>query len=161
MMNKINPALRERLETLISSMGYEFVGCETALQGRLVVFRVYIDGLAENGHKGVTVEDCTLVSRQVSAMLDVEDPFQARYSLEVSSPGIDRPLFELAHYQRFVGSTVKIKLHLPINKRRQFKGILKCVLGEDIHLLVDGLEQVVVLPFAAIEKANLIGDVRL
>lgn len=160
MTNKIGSALHEGLKKLIMSMGYDFVGCETALQGRQVVLRIYIDALPESGRRGVTVDDCSRVSRQVSAMLDVEEPFQGRYVLEVSSPGIDRPLFELEHYQRFVGSMVKIKLRSPVNKRRQVKGVLLSVEGEAIHVLVDG-SQAMVLPFAAIEKANVVGNVHL
>ena len=93
-------------------------------------------------------------------MLDVEDSFQGRYYLEVSSPGINRPLFEIEHYRKYVGKSVKIRLHAPINQRRQFNGILQRVEGEDIYLLVEGVEEEVRLPFSAIEKGNLVGDVR-
>lgn len=154
-MRKIDPVLHEQLVTLITSMGYELVGCELQPQGRQMTFRMYIDG-----KNGVTLEDCSLVSHQVSAMLDVMDPIQARYSLEVSSPGIDRPLFEIEHFQRFVGSKVKIKLYSPINQRRQFKGVLSRVEGTDIYLQIEEAEEEVKLPFSAIEKANLIGEVR-
>ncbi|MFZ2314481.1 MAG: ribosome maturation factor RimP [Gammaproteobacteria bacterium] len=150
-MNKINPALQEQLATIVSSMGYELVGCEALPQGRHMVLRVYID--KENG---VTVDDCSQVSRQASAMLDVADPFQSRYTLEVSSPGINRPLFELAHYERYIGRQVKIKLYAPINNRRHYNGTLTKVVGEQIHLLPEGAEQEVVLPFSAIDKGNLI-----
>ncbi len=84
-MTKISPALQERLEKLIDSMGYGFVGVEILSQGRQMLFRLYIDTPT-----GVTLDDCARVSRQVSAMLDVEDLFQGKYTLEVSSPGIDR-----------------------------------------------------------------------
>lgn len=150
-MNKINPALQEQLATVVSSMGYELVGCETLPQGRRMVLRVYID---KEG--GVTIDDCSQLSRQASAMLDVADPFQSRYNLEVSSPGINRPLFELAHYERYVGQQVKIKLYAPINQRRHYSGTLTKVVGEQVHLLPEGAEQEVVLPFSAIDKANLI-----
>lgn len=153
-MRKIDPVLHERLATLISSMGYELVGCEMVPQGRQMVFRIYIDS-----ETGVTADGCAQVSYQVSAMMDVEDPIQSRYSLEVSSPGIDRPLFEIEHYRKYIGKTVKIRLYAPINQRRQFKGILQRVEGEDIYLLVDGVEQEIKLPFSAIEKGNLVGDV--
>ena len=153
-MRKIDPVLHERLATLISSMGYELVGCEMVPQGRQMVFRIYIDS-----ETGVTADGCAQVSYQVSAMMDVEDPIQSRYSLEVSSPGIDRPLFEIEHYRKYIGKTVKIRLYAPINQRRQYKGILQRVEGEDIYLLVDGIEQEVKLPFSAIEKGNLVGDV--
>ncbi len=151
-MGKINPALLERLEKLISSMGCELVGGELLSQGRQMVFRLYIDMPT-----GITIDDCSRVSRQVSAMLDVEDMIQGRYILEVSSPGIDRPLFELKHYSKFIGRQVRIRLQLPINERRQYKGILLRVEGEEIYLLADDVEGEVKLPFAAIEKANLVG----
>lgn len=153
-MRKIDLVLYERLVTLIGSMGYELVGCEMLPQGGQLLFRIYIDS-----PQGVTVEACSQVSRQVSAMMDVEDPFQGRYTLEVSSPGIDRPLFELDHYRKYIGKRVKIRLYTPIDQRRQFKGLLQRVEGDDIYIVVDTSEQEVRLPFSAIEKANLIGDV--
>lgn len=157
-MRKIDPALHERLTTLIESMGYELVGCEQCPQGRQMVFRIFIDG--SDGTKQVTLDDCSRVSRQVSAMMDVEEPIHSRYLLEVSSPGIDRPLFELKHYQRFIGSRVKIKLHTPTNQRRQYKGILKRVEGEDIYLLEDDSEKEVMLTFSNIDKANVVGEIK-
>lgn len=155
-MRKIDSGLHEQLVKLISSMGYELVGCEVVPQGRQAIFRIYIDS-----PQGVSVDDCSKVSHQVSAMMDVADPFQAKYALEVSSPGIDRPLFELEHFTRFVGKEIKIKLYSPVNQRRQFKGVLKRVDGEDIYLFVPDLEQEVKLSFSNIEKASLIGEVRL
>lgn len=153
-MKKIDPRLYERLAILINSMGYELIGCELVPQGRRMIFRIFIDS-----ERGVTLDDCSQVSHQVSALLDVEDPISRGYSLEISSPGIDRPLFEIKHYQKHLGKRVKIRLYVPINKKRQFKGILLRVEGEDITLLVDDSGQEVTLPFSAIEKANLIGDV--
>lgn len=153
-MKKIDPVLHERLVKLIDSMGCELVGCEIVSQGRQALFRIYIDS-----PKGVTLDHCSQVSRQVSAMLDVEDPIQSRYVLEVSSPGINRPLFEIEHYQKYIGSRVKLKLYSPINQRRQYQGILVRVEEENIYLLVDDSEQEIALPFSAIEKANLIGDI--
>lgn len=155
-MRKIDPKLHEQLVTLISSMGYELVGCETVPQGRQMIFRIYIDS-----PKGISVDDCSKVSYQVSAMMDVADPFQSKYSLEVSSPGIDRPLFEIEHFQRFVGKQVKLKLYTPVNQRRQFKGVLQRVEDENIYLFVADLEQEIKLSFSNIEKASLIGEVRL
>lgn len=153
-MKQFDPVLKERLETLIGSMGYELVGCEMLPQGQQMIFRIYIDG-----EKGVTVDDCSKVSRQVSAMMDVEDAFQGRYFLEVSSPGINRPLFEIGHYRKAVGKTVKIRLHMPINQRRQFNGVLLKVEGEDIYLQVEGLTEEVIVPFSAIEKGNVVGEI--
>jgi ribosome maturation factor RimP len=107
----------------------------------------------------VSSDDCSKVSHQVSALLDVEDPIQTKYVLEVSSPGIDRPLFELKHYEQFIGSEVKMRLFAPIERRKQYKGVLTRVVGEDIHLLVEGVTQEIVIPFSAIDRANIIGKV--
>jgi ribosome maturation factor RimP len=153
-MRKIDAELQERLSLLIGSMGYELLGCEFLSQGGSKLLRLYIDS-----PKGVSADDCSRVSHQVSATLDVEDPFQSRYVLEVSSPGIDRPLFELKHFERFVGSEVKIRLYAPIAARKQFKGTIAKVAGEDIHVFVDELKQEIVIPFSAIERANVIGKV--
>lgn len=153
-MSKIETNLRDRLASLVTAMGYEFVGCEQVGEGRRALLRLYID--RENG---ITLDDCTRVSYQVSAVLDVEDPIPGRYTLEVSSPGLDRPLFELAHYQKFIGNRVRVRVCAPIHNRRKFDGILVRVDGNDIHLLVNNTEEVV-LPFSNIEKANIIADIR-
>lgn len=155
-MRKIDPVLHDKLETLISSMGYELVGCEMSSQGRQTVFRIFID--KENG---VTVGDCSLVSRQVGAMLDVDDLLTGRYFLEVSSPGIDRPLFELAHFQKQIGHRVKIKLAAAIQQRKQIKGQLLRVDEDNVYVLLDDTNEEICLPFSYIEKANVIGEVKL
>lgn len=150
-MKERDYTLRDRLATLIEAMGYEFVGCELQKQNRHSMLRIFVD--TENG---VTVDDCTKVSRQVSAMLDVEDPIEGKYTLEVSSPGLDRPLFEIAHYRKFVGSQIKVRLYAPIEGRRNFVGVLLRVEEANISLLVEQTE--LVLPFSNIEKAKLIPD---
>jgi len=157
-MRKIDSVLHERLAKLIKSMGCELVGGELQSRGRQVALMLYIDSAS-----GVTVDDCSKVSQQVSAMLDVEDFIQGRYTLEVSSPGINRPLFTIEHYQKHIGKQVKVRLAVPVNQRKQYKGILKRIEGEDIYLLTEigGIEIEVKLPFSIIEKANLIADVRL
>lgn len=149
-MAKIDPNLYEQLRSLIQTMGCELYGCQLNQQGHDLIFRIYIDK-----QKGVTLDDCTKVSNQVSPLLDVLDPFPGRYTLEVSSPGIERPLFELEHFKKYIGNSVKIRLITPINQRRQYKGILQQVEGENIYLLIDGLEEKVSLPFSLIERANL------
>lgn len=151
-VRKVDPELNERLATLISSMGYELVGCEKVAAGRLIL-RIYIDS-----PKGVNVEDCSKVSRQVSAMLDVNDSFQGKYTLEVSSPGIDRPLFEIAHYRKQIGKRVNVHLALPVNQRRNFKGLLQRVEGEDIYLKLDDTDQELKLSLNNIDKGNLISE---
>lgn len=152
-MRQINPVLHERLAQLISAMGLELVGCEQQPMGRHMIFRLFIDSPT-----GVSADDCTRVSHQVSGLLDVDDPFQGRYTLEVSSPGIDRPLFTLGQCERFVGSEVKVRLHQPVDNRRQFRGVLLKVEGESLHVQVASGE-VVVLSFALVDKANVIGKV--
>ena len=150
MMRSVEATLRDRLASVVNAMGYEFIGCELKRQGgQSIILRVYIDN-----EQGITLDDCSKVSYQISAVLDVEDPLPGRYTLEISSPGINRPLFEMAHYQKWLGYQVKIRVHHPINGRRQFKGVLQRVEGVNIYLLVDTGE--VVLPFSDIEQANLI-----
>ncbi len=150
-MRDVDVTLRDRLASLVSSMGYEFVGCELLRQGRGSLLRIYIDSEA-----GILVDDCSKVSRQVSAMLDVDDPIQGRYILEVSSPGLDRPLFEKAHYLKVLGSRIKVRLYTPIDDRRNFVGLLLRVEEANISLKVD--DQEMILPFSNIEKAKVIAD---
>lgn len=152
-MKQAELTLRERLQSLVIAMGYEFVGMELQKQSRRrSILRIYIDS-----GNGVTLDDCTKVSRQVSAMLDVEDPIQGEYNLEISSPGLDRPLFEIAHYQKQIGNRIKVRLNSPLTDRRNFVGVLLRVEESNIHLLV-GQEEVV-LPFSSIDKAKVIADV--
>ncbi len=150
-MSDIEITLRDRLASLVTAMGYEFVGSELLRQGRGSVLRIYIDR-----EQGITLDDCSNVSHQVSAMLDVDDPIQGFYNLEISSPGLNRPLFELVQYRKFIGNRIKVRMHSPINNRRHFVGILQRVDEADIHLLVDAEE--VILPFSGIEKAKIIAD---
>jgi len=161
-VKKLNPVLQTRLAKLIHSMGYEFVGYELIPQARKVIFRIYIDrdqGVASSvGVVGVTLDDCSRVSYQVSAMMDVEDPIPGKYLLEVSSPGIDRPLFKLQDYRKYIGNNVKIRLYAPLYQRRQYRGMLIRVEGENIYLWMDDMKQEITLPFSAIEKANVIGN---
>jgi ribosome maturation factor RimP len=145
-MSKTEFSLRDRLASLVTSMGYEFVGMELQRQSRRrSLLRIYIDI-----EKGITLDDCTKVSRQVSAMLDVDDPIQGEYSLEVSSPGLDRPLFELAHYLKQIGNRIKVRVSSPLKDRRNFVGVLLRVETDNIHLLVDIDE--LVIPFSTIAK---------
>lgn len=152
-MIKVDTDLEDKIRKLVESKGYEYVGCELLPQGKDAIFRIYID----NPPTGVTVDDCAAVSYQVGAMLDVLDPFEGRYTLEVSSPGVDRPLFGIEQYQKYIGSQVKIRLNMAVQQRKQYKGILQRVDEENIYLLIEGLEQEVKLPFSQIGKANLIG----
>ena len=115
------------------------------------VLRIFIETDTE---KGIDVEDCARVSRQVSSILDVEDPITGEYHLEVSSPGLDRPLFSLAQYQAYVGSIVSLRLRVPFDGRRKFKGQLVGVENDDIVVRVDQEEYL--LPIDLIDKGNIV-----
>ncbi|UTW03484.1 ribosome maturation factor RimP [Amphritea atlantica] len=141
--------LQELIEPSVVALGYQLWGVEMISQGRHSMLRIYIDAEA-----GIGVEDCASVSRQVSGILDVEDPISGEYTLEVSSPGMDRPLFTLEQYQAFVGHVVQLKLRMPFDGRRRFKGVLSGIEDEDIVLVVDQEEYL--LPIDHIEKANIV-----
>lgn len=141
--------LQAIIEPSVSALGYELVGIEYLPQGRHSVLRVYIDSAA-----GITVDDCEKVSRQLSGVLDVEDPIKGQYSLEISSPGLDRPLFTPEHFVRFAGQQVQIRLQQPLHGQRKFKGLLRGMEGEEVLIDIDGGE-LRVLP-EEIDKANLI-----
>jgi ribosome maturation factor RimP len=136
----------------VESLGYELVGVEFLPQGGHGLLRVYIDSEA-----GITLADCQRVSHQLSGVLDVEDVIKGRYHLEVSSPGLDRPLFEAKHFERFAGSQVNVKLAAPINGRRKLRGVLQGMKGDDVVLDVDG--EVISVPLSAIDKANLVPEI--
>jgi len=134
---------------VVEGLGYEFVGLEYFSGSSPAVLRFYIDH-----EKGITVDDCAAVSRQISAVLDVEDPIAGEYTLEVSSPGMDRPLFIAAHYQQFIGDKIKCKLRMPQDGRRNFTGELLEASDEKIVLSVDNDE--FELFIEDIEKANIV-----
>lgn len=139
------------LEPAIEALGYEVVELEFHPLGRGGLLRVYIDR-----EGGITVDDCEIVSRQVSAVLDVEDPIPGAYTLEVSSPGLDRPLRKEADFARFVGERAKIELTVPKDGRRRFTGTLKgCEAGE-VTIEVDGVDHRVSL--TDVGKARLVPD---
>lgn len=103
---------------------------------------------------GVTVDDCADVSRQVSAILDVEDPIADKYNLEVSSPGLDRPLFTLPQFERYIGQDIAVHLRIPVMERRKWQGKLERIEKDMITLIVDDQEQILV--FGNIQKANVV-----
>lgn len=139
----------ELIDTTIQALGLELWGVELLRQGKYSLLRIYIER-----EEGVTIDDCEKASRQISALLDVEDPITGEYTLEVSSPGMDRPLFTVEQYSQYVGSEVDLKLRRPIDGRRKFKGQILKVTEDIIGLLVDGSEYD--LEFPEIEKANIV-----
>lgn len=146
---KFEQKLTEMLRPAVEEVGKELLGCEFISAGKHSVLRLFIDH--ENG---IEVDDCAEVSHQVGAILDVEDPISTEYSLEVSSPGLDRPLFELSHFEQVIGETINVKLSIPLNGRRKFKGILEAIENDTLIVIVDG--QPYELVVNNIEKANLV-----
>jgi ribosome maturation factor RimP len=140
--------IQELLEPTVEALGFSVWGLEYLSQGRHTLLRLYIDG--ENG---VNVDDCATVSRQVSSILDVEDPVSGEYTLEVSSPGLDRLLFRLEQYPDYAGEWVEIRLRVPFEGRRKFKGTLKGIEGEDIVVQID--EQEFLLPYSSIDRTQV------
>lgn len=147
----IRNEIEAMLQPLLDELGYILWGCEYLAQGKHSLLRLYID---KDG--GITIDDCERVSKQISAFLDVEDPIPGNYSLEVSSPGIPRPLFHKEQYRRYLGQLIQVKLYKPINGKRKLTGAIINV-SEDILMLKVGEEQLEV-QFSHIVKANLIGE---
>ena len=148
-MNNSVTLITELIDTTIQVLGLDLWGVELLQQGKYSLLRIYIER-----EEGVTIEDCEKVSRQVSALLDVEDPIAGEYTLEVSSPGMDRPLFSIEHYSQYVGSEVDLKLRRPLDGRRKFKGQIIKVSGGIVGLLVEGFEYD--LELSDIEKASIV-----
>ena len=141
--------LQALIAPIVASLQCELWGLEYLTQGRYTTLRLYID--AENG---VTLEDCEKVSRQVSSVMDVEDPIEGEYTLEVSSPGMDRPLYTPAHYARYIGEQVSLRLRVARDGRRKFKGTILAVEGADVRVAVEDKEYL--LAIDAIDKANIV-----
>ncbi|MGB5226310.1 MAG: ribosome maturation factor RimP [Arenicellales bacterium] len=148
-MDRLEKKLNDMFEPVIESMAYELIGVELTGSGNGTVLRIYIDA-----EKGITVDDCQAVSYQVSGILDVEDPLQNHYTLEVSSPGLDRPLVKPEHFKQFIGELVKIRSTEAVLGRKNFKGILESFDGEYLYVAVDN--EVYEIPFDIVEKANLV-----
>ena len=143
--------LRELLQPTIERLGYEMSDLEANLTGKSGVLRVFIDR-----PEGISLEDCERVSQAVSALLDVEDPLPGQYKLEVSSPGLDRKLTKIAHFQRFTGETVKVQMRIPIEGRKRFRGTLVSSNDDSIVVEVDGESHS--LPMATIDTARLVPE---
>ncbi|CAH9017837.1 ribosome maturation factor RimP [Candidatus Nitrosacidococcus sp. I8] len=144
---------RESIYTVImptiTTLGYELVGIECHVNHKNSLLRVYIDS-----DLGITVDDCENISHQVSALLDVEKPNMGSYTLEVSSPGLDRPLFTKAHYVRFIANDISITLYESLDGQKKLKGLLKAVLEDEIVIVVTGKD--FQIPLSNIKKARLV-----
>jgi ribosome maturation factor RimP len=142
--------LERIIEPAVAALGFEVVRIMLA-GNRHPTLQVMIE---PSDRRPMDVEDCAEASRAISAVLDVEDPIAGGYVLEVSSPGIDRPLTRFGDFSRFAGAEARVESRLPISGRRRFRGRLAGVREEDVVMEVDGSE--VAIPFADIEKAKLI-----
>lgn len=141
--------LADMVAPVATALGLHLWGIEYISHAKQSVVRIYIDD-----PEGVDVDDCAKLSRQVSSLFDVEDPIMGEYNLEVSSPGMDRPLFTLDQYRPYIGERIKVKLRTPFEGRRNFVGQLTGIEDEDVVVAVDSEE--FLLPFDLIDKANLV-----
>jgi len=150
-MGHIPEKLQAIVERVVISMGYELVGIEYMQQNSTGLLRIYIDK-----DQGIVLDDCQAVSHQLSGVLDVEDPIAGNYNLEISSPGLDRPLFKAKDYQRFAGNTVKVKLARAQDGRKNYKGLLQGIENDEVILDMDGHE--IRLSLANIEQSRLVPE---
>ena len=140
--------LQQLLDPTVEALGFELWGIEYLSQGRHTLLRIYIEH-----EDGISVDNCAAVSEQVSSVLDVEDPITGEYTLEVSSPGMDRLLFRLEQFPAYAGEMIELRLRSAFDGRRKFKGVLKGIEGEDVVVQVD--EHEYLLPHSALEKARV------
>lgn len=137
------------VKPVVEGLGYVFWGLDFLGRGKQRLLRIYIDAVA-----GVGVDDCATVSRQLGAVLDVEDPLEGAYILEVSSPGWDRPLFETEHFIAYTGSIIEVRLLTSFEGKRKFKGLLRSCDAGEIVIQVEDDE--FTFPLELIEKANVV-----
>jgi ribosome maturation factor RimP len=147
-MSSRTKELGNLLEPAINALGYSLWGIEYVPQGRHSLVRVYLD---KEG--GIDIEDCAQASRQISSILDVEDPISGEYTLEVSSPGLDRVLFSLDQYAEYLGRHIRIRLRENFENKRKFTGQLKAIVDDELVLIIGDEEYTI--PFELIEKASL------
>jgi len=147
---RIENELREQVAAVVGDEGLELVAIEVVGTGSSTVLRLVIDG-----PDGVDLDHCASVSRQVSALLDVEDPFSHRYTLEVSSPGLDRKLYSSEDYKRFTGQQIRVRMKPSYRRHRIVVGELLGFEGDLVRLRVDSEAEVVELPLAEVFEARL------
>lgn len=143
---------QENLEKLVSStvegLGYELWGIDYRPHTDNGMLRIYIES-----EKGITVDDCAAVSHQISAVFDVEEPMSTAYTLEISSPGVNRMLFYGKQYEAYIGETAKLKTRIPLNGRRNYKGTIEKVTDQEVTLKIDN--ELFNVPFDIIERSRL------
>lgn len=149
--NKRTEALQTLLEPAVKAAGCILWGIEFVSQGRHSVLRLFIDS-----DNGITLDDCEAVSRQVSAVLDVEDPIKTEYNLEVSSPGLDRPLFTFDQFAQYVGEDVQVRLKMAVAGRRKFTARLANADLATQTLMFADKEETWEVNITQVDKANLV-----
>ncbi len=148
-MHRQNSQLIELLEPVVIALGYEMLGIEYFKQKDGSLLRLYIDH-----DSGITLDDCTRVNHQVIGVLDVHDPIKEKYHLEISSPGLDRPLFTLEQFKQYLGQEVKIKFRERIDERRKIRGVIKAVEEKAVLVSKDGVDHLI--PVDVIDSAHLV-----
>ena len=151
-MSRRTSELGNLIEPAVTALGFRLWGIEYIPQGKHSLLRIYID---KDG--GIDIEDCALASRQISSILDVEDPISGEYTLEVSSPGLDRTLFSIEQFNDYLGSHVRLRLAENFDGKRNFSGQLKAVVDDEVVLIIGDEEYTI--PYELIEKANLVSQV--
>ena len=147
----LRDTLAALLAPVVEALGYELWELEYSAGRGNGLLRLYIDAAA-----GITLDDCERVSRAVSEQLDAADPIPGQYTLEVSSPGLERPLRSAGHFARFVGEVVSVETVQPLEGRRRFKGRLAAAGAETVEVEVDGRRWT--LPLGGIRRAHLAPD---
>lgn len=150
-MRQHSEQLQQLIAPVVEGLGFELWGIEYHLQGSSALLRLFIDS-----PDGVKLDDCAAVSDQVSGVLDVEDPIPVPYRLEVSSPGLDRPLFSPEQFLRYQDHRIKLRTTWPIQGRRNFVGVIREVGQAELKLDVDG--ELVLVPFESVARARLIPE---
>ncbi len=146
--------VQQLIESSVGDLGFDIVRVQISGKERPAM-QIMVEHKGGPGDRqGMTVDDCAAVSRAVSALLEVEDPVKGPYTLEVSSPGLERPLVRIGDFERFQGHQAKIEVNRPLDGRRRFKGRLLGVEGDTVRILVDGIE--VDLPHPDIHRAKLL-----
>ncbi len=143
--------VRALAEDLLINLGYELVELEFAQSDESALLRLYIDR-----EEGITLDDCTHVSRMLGALLDVEDPISGRYDLEISSPGLNRRLSQPKDFQARLGETIKVKLAKPLNGRRRFKGILRDCQENPMTVTIEVDGETFIVPLDETSRCSLV-----
>jgi ribosome maturation factor RimP len=145
----ITEQIGDLVEPVLYESGYELVDVEYLSERGKWVLRLYVD---KEG--GITVDDCASVSREIGTLIDMKDLIQHKYVLEVSSPGLNRPLKKETDFFRVMGKKIKVRMAVPVNGRRNFSGYLKDIREEQLYMVVEG--GLITLSMAEIDKANLV-----